>query len=96
MSIHDNGTTATGQVLIFATIQKHSSLNVYQASDIIKDFLLSHGELFAFIRLCTFADGSFRAIAEFCSTSAAVTAVTSCARNSLIEVSPLITITCNR
>lgn len=83
---HNSGVTPTGQVLILAAVHQHSSLDVCQASEIIKGFLLSHGQLFAFFRLCTFPDGSFRAMAEFCSTSAAATAVSSCARASLTEV----------
>jgi hypothetical protein len=53
---------------------------------IIKNSIQKYGRLFAFVRLSTFPDGSFRAVAEFCNASSAFAAVTAVANSPIVEV----------
>lgn len=87
MPQHGSGAPQSGQVLIFAVVQQGASVDGNQATDTVKNLLHPHGQLFAFTRLSTFSDGSFRAIVEFCNTSAALAAITSCTNNPIIDVS---------
>jgi hypothetical protein len=64
-----------GQVQIVAMPKGETPVDVFQAVDLVKNFLLPYGQLFAFMVLSTSQDGSFRAIAEFCNVNAAIVAV---------------------
>lgn len=55
--------------------KRETPVDVFQAIDLVKNFLLPYGQLFAFMVLSTSQDGSFRAIAEFCNVNAAIAAV---------------------
>lgn len=78
----------SGQVLLFAVVQQGSTLDVFHTIDFVMGSLRAHGELFAFIRLSASLDGSFRAVAEFCNTSAALAAVRTSASTHSSEVVP--------
>lgn len=55
--------------------------------DMIKRALQYHGTLFAFTRLSSFPDGTFRVLAEYCSAASAIAAVKATDIAQLIDVS---------
>lgn len=78
---------SSGQVVVFAVLRADSiAIDVLDAVEIIKDSIQKYGRLFAFVRLSTFPDGSFRAVAEFCNTTSALGAVTAVANSPMVEV----------
>lgn len=82
----DQTAAQVSQVLVLAVIPPGSNVDTVQAMEIVRVFLESHGRLFAFIRRSTFADGSFRAVAEFCHASAALPALAHCNNGLAIAV----------
>lgn len=87
MTHHGIEAFPAGQVLVFAVMSAGSGpTDVLDAINAVKIKIQMYGRLFAFVRLSTFADGSFRAVAEFCNASAALTAVTSVANSPMAEV----------
>ncbi|CAH0042940.1 unnamed protein product [Clonostachys solani] len=75
-----------GQVLIFAVATKDcSSQNPAYTVEAVKKILHTYGQLFAFVNISTFLDGSFRAIAEFCSSTAAIKALATLQKSPAID-----------
>ncbi|RFU74171.1 meiosis mei2 [Trichoderma arundinaceum] len=72
------GLSHTGQVQIFAVVPPGAVVDSVQTMGAAHRFLQSHGRLFAFVRLSTFPNGSFRAVAEFCDTTAAFPVIQAC------------------
>ncbi|KAL6862138.1 RNA recognition motif 2 domain-containing protein [Trichoderma novae-zelandiae] len=72
------GLSHTGQVQIFAAVPPGAIVDPVQTMGVAHRFLQSHGRLFAFVRLSTFPNGSFRAVAEFCDTTAAFPVIQAC------------------
>ncbi|KAL7787019.1 hypothetical protein V8C37DRAFT_412260 [Trichoderma ceciliae] len=72
------GLSHTGQVQIFAVVPPGAMVDSIQTMGAVHRFLQSHGRLFAFVRLSTFPNGSFRAVAEFCDTTAAFPVIQAC------------------
>ncbi|RDA85497.1 hypothetical protein CP532_5073 [Ophiocordyceps camponoti-leonardi (nom. inval.)] len=64
----------SGKISVFAAVPQGTTFGVSHAMDIARGFLQAHGQLFAFVGLSIFPNGSFRAIAEFCDVSTAVIA----------------------
>ncbi|CAM1510293.1 Fc.00g006280.m01.CDS01 [Cosmosporella sp. VM-42] len=67
-----------GQVLVFAVLRPGTIVDTAQMMEISQRFLQTYGQLFAFVRQTTYMDGSFRAVAQFCNPSDAVTVAKSC------------------
>lgn len=80
------GLSHTGQVQIFAVVPPGSVVDPVQTMGVAHRFLQSHGRLFAFVRLSTFPNGSFRAVAEFCDTTAAFPVIQTCSSGISTEV----------
>ncbi|UKZ78098.1 hypothetical protein TrVFT333_005832 [Trichoderma virens FT-333] len=72
------GLSHTGQVLIFAVVPPGAVMDPVQVMGVAHRFLQSHGRLFAFVRQSTFPNGSFRAVVEFCDTTAAFPVIQVC------------------
>ncbi|KAL7929466.1 RNA recognition motif 2 domain-containing protein [Trichoderma chlorosporum] len=72
------GLSHTGQVLIFVVVPPGAAIDPVQTMGVAHRFLQSHGRLFAFVRQSTFPNGSFRAVAEFCDTTAAFPVIQAC------------------
>ncbi|KAL7940903.1 RNA recognition motif 2 domain-containing protein [Trichoderma barbatum] len=72
------GLSHTGQVQIFAVVPPGAVIDPVQTMGVAHLFLQSHGRLFAFVRQSTFPNGSFRAVAEFCDTTAAFPVIQAC------------------
>ncbi|OTA05418.1 hypothetical protein A9Z42_0060810 [Trichoderma parareesei] len=72
------GLSHTGQIQIFAAVPPGAIVDPVHTMGVAHRFLQSHGRLFAFVRLSTFPNGSFRAVAEFCDTTAAFPVIQAC------------------
>ncbi|KAH7000046.1 RNA recognition motif 2-domain-containing protein [Ilyonectria destructans] len=70
--------TQLGQVLVLATLPPGLAGNATQLTEIVQNVLQSCGQLFALVRQINYPDGSFRAIAQYCRPSDAVTATKTC------------------
>ena len=78
---------SSGQIVVFAVPRADSiAIDVLGAVEIIKNSIQKYGRLFAFVRLSTFPDGSFRAVAEYCNATSASAAVTAVANSPMVEV----------
>jgi hypothetical protein len=80
------GLSHTGQVLIFAVVPPGAVMDPVQVMGVAHRFLQSHGRLFAFVRQSTFPNGSFRAVVEFCDTTAAFPVIQVCSGGISTEV----------
>ncbi|KAH6604093.1 meiosis mei2 [Trichoderma cornu-damae] len=89
------GLTHTGQVQIFAVVPPGAVVDSVQAMAATHRFLQSHGRLFAFVRLTTFPNGSFRAVAEFCDTTAAFPVIQACSSGISTEGIQIFASACN-
>jgi hypothetical protein len=80
------GLSHTGQVQIFVVVPPGVMMDSIQVMGVAHRFLQSHGRLFAFVRLSTFPNGSFKAVAEFCDTTAAFPVIQACSGGISTEV----------
>ncbi|KAL9473718.1 hypothetical protein ACSS6W_008098 [Trichoderma asperelloides] len=72
------GLSHTGQVQVFVVVPPGVVMDSTHVMGVAHRFLQSHGRLFAFVRLSTFPNGSFRAVAEFCDTTTAFPVIQAC------------------
>ncbi|KAM6486291.1 RNA recognition motif 2-domain-containing protein [Trichoderma sp. SZMC 28011] len=72
------GISHTGQIMVFAVVAPGAMVDPVQTMGVAHRFLQSHGRLFAFVKQATFPNGSFRAVAEFCDTTAAFPVIQAC------------------
>ncbi|KAK1240335.1 hypothetical protein MKX08_007777 [Trichoderma sp. CBMAI-0020] len=79
------GPSHTGQVQVFVVVPPGVVMDPTHVMRVAHRFLQSHGRLFAFIRLSSFPNGSFRAVAEFCDTTTAFPVIQACSGGISIE-----------
>ncbi|KKO99341.1 hypothetical protein THAR02_08551 [Trichoderma harzianum] len=72
------GISHTGQIMVFAVVPPGAVVDPAHTMGVAHRFLQSHGRLFAFVKQATFPNGSFRAVAEFCDTTAAFPVIQAC------------------
>lgn len=80
------GLSHTGQVQVFVVVPPGVVMDPTHVMRVAHRFLQSHGRLFAFFRLSSFPNGSFRAVAEFCDTTTAFPVIQACSGGISIEV----------
>lgn len=80
------GLSHTGQVQVFVVVPPGVVMDSTHVMGVAHRFLQSHGRLFAFVRLSTFPNGSFRAVAEFCDTTIAFPVIQACGGGISTEV----------
>ncbi|KAF7561896.1 hypothetical protein G7046_g2245 [Stylonectria norvegica] len=78
MEPHNEKLEELGQVFVFAALPLGSAVDPVHILEIAQSYLAKYGQLFSFVRQIGYADGSFRAIAQFCNPSDAVAATKSC------------------
>jgi hypothetical protein len=74
--------------MVFATAPAGTIMDTTRAVSDVLAILKSHGRLFAFFKRSVFPDGSFRAVAEYCSTTAAKIAISNGNNRQTINVLP--------
>ncbi|KAH7308246.1 RNA recognition motif 2-domain-containing protein [Stachybotrys elegans] len=72
----DQTSAPNGQVSVFASISPGCIVDGFWAIESVRTLLGTQGQVFALARRCSFPDGSFKAIVEFCDASAALAVVT--------------------
>ena len=80
------GISHTGQIMVFAVVPPGAVVDPAHTMGVAHRFLQSHGRLFAFVKQATFPNGSFRAVAEFCDTTAAFPVIQACSGGISTEV----------
>ncbi|KAG9252741.1 RNA recognition motif 2-domain-containing protein [Emericellopsis atlantica] len=63
------------EVAVLAAVPTNANIPPQTSIELVKSYLQQHGQLFAFVHFSTFQDGSFRAVAEFCSVTASICAL---------------------